>query len=181
MVKDCATIIRHRFFNSAPMREDYCVPENVNVVRKTVMRNDVHRVIVHCRVTAIEEDAFRDWSNLTEVIFEPYSRLQSIGSHAFVGTALKKFVAPDSLKFIGEGAFAGCRKLKSVALNEGLQSLGSGRVGAFQDSGVKVAYVPSLLGRLRRETFAGCRSLKKIKVADGCKVRLEYCLENGEA
>ena len=43
-----------------------------------------------------------------------------------------------------------------------------------------MAYVPSLLGRLRRETFAGCRSLKKIKVAEGCKVKLEYCLADGE-
>ena len=43
-----------------------------------------------------------------------------------------------------------------------------------------MAYVPSLLGRLRKETFAGCRSLKKIKVAEGCKVKLEYCLADGE-
>ena len=41
---------------------------------------------------------------------------------------------------------------------------------------MRSAYVPSLLGRLRKETFAGCRSLRKIKVAEGCKVKLEYCL-----
>ena len=148
--------------------------------RDAAPRNDVHRVVVQRDVTEIGDGVFRSWACLEEVVFEPGSRLERIGSHAFAGTALKKFVAPDSLRSIGEGAFAGCRKLKSVTLNEGLQSLGSGRVGAFQDSGVKAAYVPSLLGRFRRETFAGCRSLKKIKVAEGCKVRLEYCLTDGE-
>ena len=157
------------------------MPENVDIVPKTTMRSDVKRVVVHCRVTEIADDAFRDWSNLAEIVFEPNSRLERIGTHAFVGTALKKFVAPDSLRFIGEGAFAGCRKLKSVTLNEGLRSLGGGRVGAFQDSGVKAAYIPSLLGRLRKETFTGCRSLKKIKIAEGCKIKLEYCLADGEA
>lgn len=63
-----------------------------------------------------------------------------------------------------------------VTLNEGLRSVGEAGVGAFQDSAVRSAYVPSLLGKLRKETFAGCRSLRKIKVAEGCKVKLEYCL-----
>ena len=68
-------------------------------------------------MTEIGDDAFRNWTNLEEVVFEPGSRLERIGSHAFAGTALKKFIAPDSLKSIGEGAFAGSRRLKSVTLN----------------------------------------------------------------
>ena len=40
--------------------------------------------------------------------------------------------------------------------------------------------MPSLLGRLRSRTFAGCKNLRKIIVAEGCDVRLEYCLEDGE-
>ena len=144
------------------------------------MRSDVKRVVVHSMVTEIGNDAFRDWSNLVEVVFEPYSRLQSIGTHAFTGTSLKSFTAPDSLRSIGDGAFAGCKNLKEVRLNRGLQHIGGDEVGAFQDSGLRTAYVPSLLGRLGSRTFAGCKNLRKITVAEGCDVKLEYCLEDGE-
>ena len=162
------------------MSQEYRVPENANVVPKTTMRSDVKRVIVHSRVTEIADDAFRDWSNLAEVVFEPNSRLERIGTHAFTGTALKSFTAPDSLRSIGEGAFAGCKSLKEVRLNPGLQHIGGDEVGAFQDCGLRTAYVPSLLGRLRSRTFAGCKNLRKITVAEGCDVKLEYCLEDGE-
>ena len=113
-------------------------------------------------------------------MFEPNSRLERIGTHAFTGTALKSFIAPDSLRSIGEGAFAGCKNLKEVRLNQGLQHIGGDEVGAFQDSGLRSAYVPSLLGRLRSRTFAGCKNLRKITVAEGCDVKLEYCLAGGE-
>lgn len=48
---------------------EYRVPENVTVVQKTTMRSDVKRVVVHPGVTEIAADAFRDWSNLVEVVF----------------------------------------------------------------------------------------------------------------
>ena len=143
------------------------------------MRGDVKRVVVHPGVTEIAADAFRDWSNLAEVVFESNSRLERIGSHAFTGTALKSFTAPESLRELGEGAFAGCRKLKTVTLNEGLRSIGETGVGVFQDSGLRAAYIPSLLQKLRKETFVGCKNLRKITVAEGCDVKLEYCLSDG--
>ena len=102
------------------MSQEYRVPENANLVPKTAMRSDVKRVVVHALVTEIADDAFRDWSNLAEIVFEQNSMLQSIGTHAFTGTALKSFTAPDSLRSIGEGAFAGCKSLKEVRLNQGL-------------------------------------------------------------
>ena len=48
---------------------EYYVPEATTVVQKTAMRSDVKRVIIHPGVTEIAADAFRDWSNLVEVVF----------------------------------------------------------------------------------------------------------------
>ena len=99
------------------MSQGYYVLSPSAVSRDAAPRSDVRRVVVQRDVTEIGDDAFRSWAGLEEVVFEPGSRLERIGSHAFAGTALKSFTAPDSLKSIGEGAFAGCRKLKSVTLN----------------------------------------------------------------
>ena len=59
--------MEYAFPYSTPM--EYCIPESVAVVQKTAMRGDVKRVVVHPGVREIAADAFRDWSNLTEIVF----------------------------------------------------------------------------------------------------------------
>ena len=69
------------------------------------------------------------------------SQLERIGENCFYGTAIKEFRAPQSLREVGSGAFAGCKGLERVALNEGLEKLGECgdgeyRIGVF--SGAKI-------------------------------------------
>lgn len=103
---------------------DYSVPPYVTVVERTILRLDVRRVIIHRNVTMIAQYVFYNWANLKEIVFESGSRLKCIGAYAFVGTALKGFTAPDCLREIENCAFAGCKNLREVRLNEGLESLG---------------------------------------------------------
>ena len=149
------------------MDKEFRVPAYVVTVQKTVPKQDVTKVFVHSRVTAIEADAFRDWISLEEVVFEAESRLERIGDHAFVGTALKEFSAPSSLKTIGAGAFADCKSLKQVRLNEGLEVIGGEGDGAFQGSGLEAMRLPSNLKRMGQNTFAGCANLKKLEMWAG--------------
>lgn len=149
------------------MEKEYRVPADVTAVQKTVPKQDVTKVVFHSRVTAIEADAFRDWTSLEAVVFEGKSRLERIGDHAFARTALREFSAPSSLKTIGAGAFADCKGLKQVRLNEGLESLGSEGDGAFQGSGLEAMRLPSSLKRMGQNTFAGCANLKKLEMWAG--------------
>ena len=148
------------------------MPSNVTVVEKT--RADVRRVVIHNKITSIAADAFRDWTSLEEVVFAGRSQLERIGAYAFAGAGLRKFVAPRSLKTIRAGAFMGCKSLKEVRLNEGLESVGGDGEGVFQDSGVETIYVPSTLQRMRRGTFACCANLRRVKVAEGCRISMKY-------
>ena len=152
---------------------EYRVPPYVTVLKRAFVRVDVRRIVAHAAVTEIADGACWDWAGLEEVVFEPGSLLERIGDHAFAGAALKKFVAPDGLMTIEAGAFAGCKSLKEVRLNEGLESLGD---GVFQDSGVEVVYLPSTLQRLGKETFAGCESIRRIEVVEGCRPEVRRCL-----
>ena len=70
------------------------------------------------------DDAFRGWTNLREVVFEPGSRLEIVGAYAFADTALESFTAPMSLRRIDIGAFANCKNLREAMLNEGLRYIG---------------------------------------------------------
>lgn len=127
------------------MEQEYRVPGDVTVVEKTAPRDGVCKVVLHSRVTNIAEDAFRGWKGLSEIALTGRSRLERIGARAFAFTALEKFIAPRSLTTIRSGAFARCKNLKEVRLNEGLESIGGGGEGAFFGSGVEVVYIPSTL------------------------------------
>ena len=70
------------------------------------------------------------------------SLLEKVGENCFYGTAIKEFRAPQSLREVGSGAFAGCKGLERVALNEGLERLGecgNGRhnIGVFSSNKVQ--------------------------------------------
>ena len=102
----------------------------------------MQRVVVHAAVTEIMDDAFRGWTSLREVVFEPGSQLEMVGAYAFADTALESFAAPMSLRRIDAGAFANCRNLREAMLNEGLQYIGD---SVFYGSGVETVYIPSTL------------------------------------
>ena len=140
------------------MDSEYRVPPGVCVVKKVLIPNKpnttVQKVHIHNRVTAIEDETFRDWTNLREITFDDGCKLESIGARAFAGTALQCFVAPESLRTIRDGAFADCKSLQTVTLNEGLKSISG--VGVFQNSGLKMIRIPSTLREIGLNTFAGC-------------------------
>ena len=155
------------------MSQEYRVPKEVTVVRNSFVLDYVRTVVVYTGVTEIADEAFRDWENLAEVVFEPGNRLARIGTHAFANTALEKFIAPKSLREIGNGAFMNCVSLREARLNEGLESLGE---GAFWGSGLETVYIPATLRVLPRQTFSNCWCLRRVEVVDGCRFGLQYCL-----
>lgn len=112
----------------------------------------VQRVLIHKNVTRIATNAFRDWANLAEVVIPVDACLEQIC----------------------DGAFAGCKNLKKVVLNERLETIGKKNgVGAFQDSGLEEIYLPPRLRNMDVNTFSGCGALKTVEVADGCTVKAE--------
>ena len=81
----------------------------------------------------------------------------------FAGSALRKFVAPASLREIGQSAFRRCRQLAHVELNEGLQVLGA---GCFAESGVSSIHIPESVLEIGEEAFSGCVHLASVKFAE---------------
>ena len=81
-------------------------------------------VVLSARVTHIGASAFSGASSLSSFTWKAGSYEQSIGERAFQGTALTSFKAQSSLVSIGDFAFAELKSLKSIELNEGLESIG---------------------------------------------------------
>ena len=82
----------------------------------------------------IYDNAFWACRGLKIVTFQEGSRLQKISFSCFEDSGLEEFVAPSGLREIEGGAFYGCKSLKQVVLNEGLEALAdNASSGVFQN------------------------------------------------
>ncbi len=126
-------------------------------------KSDVQEAVMTDGITVIEEGAFKDCRNLRQVIYSNTLReigdsafsgcsslitaalpksLEQIGRYAFMRTALKQVDLPESILWIGDGAYKECTKLINV-------------------------HLPEHTAELPGEVFKGCTSLKKIVLPEG--------------
>lgn len=99
----------------------------------------IRHVVIAPGCTAIADFAFRNHENL-EAISLP-DTLRTIGERAFAGSRLRAVVIPDSVTGIGKGAFDGCMYLEQVQL-------------------------PRNLTQIHDDTFRGCISLRDVQIPD---------------
>lgn len=85
------------------------IPEGILKIAKCCFYGSaLSQVEVPKSVLIIEDEAFHNCQNLRDVVFQEGSKLRSIGIQAFGGARIERFVAPGSLKEIGQGAFCQC-------------------------------------------------------------------------
>ena len=71
----------------------------------------------------MENGIFLRCKRLNRVIFAKDSKLEVIGKDCFSDSGISEFLAPQSLREIGNGVFSDCKSLGRVVLNEGLERL----------------------------------------------------------
>ena len=126
---------------------------------------NLEKVILPDSVTDIPPAAFRNCEKLN---FERLPALtREIGGGAFYNTALEKVEL--NVVFIGDGAFAHCKKLKKVVINyDGHAAL---RWQAFYDCpALEEVEMNFETKELDWSVFEGCYSLKKVKLPDNLQI-----------
>ena len=86
--------------------------------------DQIHTVILDDSVRSIGKDAFQDYPNLKRIIFN--DRVDDIGPGAFAGTGLILEEFPDSLRYIGEEAFAGCTVPETLVIPKNVRKIEQG-------------------------------------------------------
>lgn len=111
--------------------------------------------------------------NLKSVEFS--EGLEEICLGAFLDSGLENVSFPRSLRVLRQAAFAKCERLRTVVLNEGLETLGTDeysengeiRHGVFGYSAVESVSFPSTLKRIEYSAFEGCESLRSVFLPEG--------------
>lgn len=116
-------------------------------------------------VTSIETQAFDGCTNLTTVMFEEGSQLETIGEEAFRNcTSLESIVIPDSVISIDNYAFRGCTNLADITIEEGsrLETIGTGVF--YTCTSLESIELPNSVTSIGNNAFRGCTSLTTIYI-----------------
>lgn len=156
------------FWNCNALTEIY-IPDSVTSIPIYAFDgcDNLKNITIPDGVTIIAEGTFNECVSLESVVLP--NGLESIGRHAFHGTAIKTIEIPDSVTFIDELAFEQCVYLESVTLPEGLESISKNLF--LNCNALKKVVLPKSL-KTCDSPFVGCTSLTfdRIILPDGIEV-----------
>jgi hypothetical protein len=123
----------------------------------------LRRICIPSSVEVIGEGGFFNCAELSDVTFEPGSKLQKMEAWTFFSCAsLQRIRIPSSVEVIGDRCFATCISLIDVTFepNSKLQRIGEAAFGgAVQLDGITI---PSGVKYIDRWCFHGCKSLRSV-------------------
>ena len=92
--------------------------------------------------------------------------IKFIGDEAFAWSGVTEVTMPQSLEYLGS-AFWNCRSLKTVTLNDGLKEIGA----AFLDTSIEKLRIPSSVVKIGSEMCWGCNLLREVSFAEIGKLK----------
>lgn len=180
------------YLNEQPIYE-LTIPEDITVIRNFAGYMRLHSVIIPNHVTAIDDNAFRGCSNLSEVIFHEESKVVSIGNGAFMNCfcrlELFQITIPESVMYIGEDAFYGCAYLAEINVEDGnryyksidgvLYSIDEMLLIKYPSmKNGDIFYIPDSVKTIGYGAFESCYNLRKILFGNNVTTIKSYAFHN---
>ena len=106
----------------------------------------------------------RVFQNCTALDTFPLEGIREIGDYCFAGCYIEYLSIPESLTFVGEAAFADCKKLKSAHISKGLKKLSD---NMFQDCILlEKVELDDGVETIGEASFAGCSALTEVLISN---------------
>ncbi len=161
------TFIEGGAFQNCSALSSILVPQNVTYLGASAFSGctSLTSATLPEAITRISSGLFENCSSLTTV--QASSALTSIGSRAFAETsALSSFTFPQKLTAVGAESFTGSG-IVTANLPQSVTYLGA---GAFADC-TKLVYaqVPAAIQAIRERTFRNCTELKNVSIPEGIR------------
>jgi hypothetical protein len=127
--------------------------------------DDIGVVYIKSNVTEIGRQAFSDCKNLSYVMFEDNSSLETIGQSAFQSCIhLGDITIPASVTTINGDAFSYCSDLDAIQFKTGSQLKTIGWNAFYLCDDLEVIDIPASVTSIGERAFEGCTSLTAFRV-----------------
>ena len=90
-----------------------------------------------------------------------------IKNDAFSNSNISKIFIPNSVGYIGEGAFSDCKNLNNIQLPKNISFLDS---IIFYNSGLKEIVIPGNIKEIKHRAFSNCNLLEKVTIEEGTNI-----------
>lgn len=124
----------------------------------------LEKVAIYGKITKIGNCAFSQCTSLTNIDLGDYTELQTIGNYAFNGTAIKTVNIPNTVNYIGAGAFGNCSGLTSIVLPSGVTEISDELFNGCSNLGQVT--INGKITRIGNYAFSQCTSLSTVQFGD---------------
>jgi len=144
-----STYLKSVYYNVSESKSGYGIFQDTHYLTEIVFGD---------KVEAIPAGICSDANSLTSVTFP--SQLKKIGGSAFYKTKIKDIVLPETVNYIGGGAFAECDSIKSFTIPNAVTYIGG---SAFSGcSSLKEIAIPENVTYIGSDAFSFCDSLSVV-------------------
>ena len=173
---DCSSL---REIRVAAGNKNYCAKDGVlyNKSMTKLIQYPLHKTNrsfhVPSSVRTIRSNSFNDNNYLRNLTISA----GAIGNYAFQGmTKLRTVRITQGTKKIGKEAFLGCRRLSRIDIADSVKTIGD---YAFSETNIRVAYIPSGLVKMNANAFSRCDKLSAFTGGGGRFTVKDGVLYNG--
>ena len=152
------------YLNSGiPIEAIECMGDNGRTLTRSCIPESLKEITLS-DFEEIEYNAFYSSKHISNNTLRPLkvnfpNSIKVIGHDAFRSTDIEEVVFPKKLKRIESLAFAGCKNLTSIKLNEGLEEI---KTEAFRNTNIKIVNIPKSVKNLEHQAFWNCANLKTV-------------------
>ena len=115
-------------------------------------------------VISIDEDAF---SSCISLPVENNVRYADTYLQGVADKTQENYIIREGTRWIGDGAFSGCKKMKSIDIPESVTVIGENAFSSCDS--LNSVSIPNSVNRIGKRAFEGCKSLKSLTMGNGVR------------
>ena len=176
VIAEGVTHLGDNCFENCTSLTEIVIPDSCTYLGKYAFYNckSLESTTIGITVPAIGEYTFYNCESLKTVVIG--IKVETIGEYAFYNCALERVSTPNTLKSIGNYAFAENEALTRVALKSGIESIGNGAF--YGDSLLSTINLPASLKTIGAYAFYDCVALTSVTLPVLVEVINDYTFMN---
>ena len=176
-IPETVVAVKEEAFAFCANLAEISLPENLEEIgRKAFYCSGISRINIPASVKTIGEGSFSNWENHLKItsdnanyVISPEGALidRKYNKILFFHNQQENYAIPMGIFRIGDSAFLGCSKLKSISIADSVNTIG---VEACAGCSIEKLEIPGRVSNIGDIAFAKCKSLRACKIPSSVSI-----------